>query len=54
MEEEKKVYKEGDKCNHCGGNISPNCCGDKIKYWCDDCGSNNPSSLPNISIEIKQ
>jgi len=31
--------KNDTECSHCRGKISGNCCGDKIIYWCEDCGS---------------
>lgn len=51
MEEEKEKYQQGDKCSHCGGNVSAHCCGERIIYWCDSCGSNNRKYSPNIEIE---
>ena len=52
MKEIKTKYDKDDaKCTHCGGKISPHACGDNIIYWCDYCGSNNPSSPPRITVE---
>jgi len=48
-----KYTKEDKTCPHCGGNIEPNCCGDKIIYWCNICGSNDKDTPPNINIEIQ-
>ena len=47
-------YTEEDKtCPHCGGNIEAHCCGDKIIYWCNICGSNDSENPPNVKIEVK-
>lgn len=49
--EEKTSYGPEDKnCTHCGGTISGHCCGEVIIYWCDKCGSNNPTNPPNVSL----
>jgi hypothetical protein len=48
----KSKYREGDKCAHCGGQISPHGTFGGVIYWCDDCGSNNPSSPPNVNVEL--
>ncbi len=52
MEEEKTSYTSEDKnCTHCGGNLSSHSVGDyAVKIWCDNCGSNNPSSPPKVTI----
>jgi hypothetical protein len=50
MSEERTKYTSEDKsCAHCGGNLTPHYPG---IIWCDNCGSNNPSSPPNISITL--
>jgi len=49
-----KRYTEKDKiCPHCGGEISGNCCGERVIYWCEVCGSNNPKTPPNINLEVE-
>ena len=48
----RKKYQADDKCTHCGGNISPNLVGTKVIYWCDDCGSNNPSNPPSVTVKL--
>jgi len=50
---EKESYTKEDKeCTHCGGNVSGNCCGERIIYWCDDCGSNNKLFAPNVKLKF--
>ena len=48
-----KYTNEDKTCTHCGGEISGHSCGDRIIYWCDDCGSNNKEEKPNIVVEVK-
>jgi len=51
-------YTKKDKnCTHCGGNLSNHYCGEWdskgiFKIWCDNCGSNNPKSPPNVQVEF--
>ena len=50
-------YTSEDKiCTHCGGNISDHL-KDVFIRWCDNCGSNDKDSPPNVEItfhEIKR
>lgn len=44
-------YTENDTiCPHCGGNITPHSPGDKIIFWCNNCGSNNRYEKPSINV----
>lgn len=45
-----KYSVNGEKCIHCGGRISGHGEEMGVIYWCDDCGGNNPSSPPNVSL----
>ncbi|MCK5605571.1 hypothetical protein KAR91_27000 [Candidatus Pacearchaeota archaeon] len=50
--EMRMLYTKDDKvCPHCHGDISGHCCGERIIFWCDDCGSNNKEVPPSMSIE---
>lgn len=49
-----KYTNEDKKCSHCSGEIQAHCCGDKIIYWCKNCGSNDKECPPNISIKISK
>lgn len=49
--EARTSYDFGDTCTHCGGKVEGGCFnGNRVVNWCNDCGGNNPSSPPNISI----
>jgi len=39
-------------CKHCNGKVTPHCCGKKIIYWCDNCGSNDSIKPPNVVFEL--
>lgn len=54
MEEVKTKYSVGDLCTHCGGKVTQHCAGERIVLWCDDCGSNNPSSAPNVTLTFSK
>jgi formamidopyrimidine-DNA glycosylase len=45
-------YKENTKCSNCGGDIKAHCCGVRIIYWCEHCGSNDDKIPPNINIQF--
>lgn len=46
-----KYLAKDTNCAHCGGKLSPHSNGyGGIIIWCDNCGSNNPESPPNIDI----
>ena len=48
-------YTKDDKqCNHCGGAISGHCCGDFIIFWCNECGSNDPTTQPKVSYAFSK
>lgn len=40
---------EDVNCSHCGGKLSNHWEGRLIR-WCDDCGSNDKDSPPNVSV----
>jgi hypothetical protein len=46
--------KEDTVCTHCGGRISSHIVGENGISWCDDCGSNNPSSPPSVEMSLGQ
>ena len=41
------------KCSHCKGNVSGHLCGDRVIYWCDECGANDKDVPPDVSIELE-
>lgn len=48
-------YTEEDKiCAHCGGEISPHSVGNGVKFWCDNCGSNNKDEPPSVIVEYSK
>ena len=52
-EQQKDYYTKDDKvCSHCKGSISGHLCGEHVIYWCDKCGSNNPQSPPEATLEL--
>jgi Zn finger protein HypA/HybF involved in hydrogenase expression len=46
-------YTNNCSCTHCGGDVTPHSAGDKIIYWCDNCGSNDDTTPPNINIKFE-
>jgi len=51
----KTEYTNDDKyCPHCGGELNGHLCGERVKIWCDKCGSNNPMSPPSIKLNLEK
>lgn len=46
--------KEDKECPHCGGEIRGHCCGERTLYYCENCGSNDKKTPPNIKLEITE
>lgn len=52
---EKESYtKEDTECTHCHGKIKGHLAGETVMYWCDDCGSNNPSKKSNVELTFSK
>ena len=50
-----KNYTARDKkCPHCGGDIEGHSCGNKVVYWCKNCGSNSKNCQPRIVLTQKE